>query len=66
MLIRIQAPHFCAGMEISDSGRRVAPIISYMRPWTVGQIYQYCRAKGWEASAIRCEWMNTGNQSKAE
>ena len=45
MLIRITAPHFVAGI---DTDRDVAaPIIAYMRHWSLKRIYAYCRAKGW-------------------
>lgn len=43
MLLRITAPHFCAG--IADA--RYAPILAYMRGWTAGRIRGYCAKKGW-------------------
>jgi hypothetical protein len=45
-LIRIEAPHFVAGVIV---GERAAPVISYMRGWTVTQILGYCERKGWSA-----------------
>ena len=59
-LIRITAPHFVAGIETySESGRydgypnelveihRCAPIIKYMKSWTMGRIKHYCDRKHW-------------------
>lgn len=43
MLVRITAPHFCAG--ICEMG--IAPILAYMRGWTVKQIREYCARKRW-------------------
>jgi len=43
ILIRITAPHFCAGI----TNGRAAPILQYMRGWTVKRIQAYCVAKGW-------------------
>ncbi len=46
--MRIEAPHFVAGVVIED-GRVIdcAPIIKYMRGWTDIQVLEYCRKKGW-------------------
>jgi len=44
MLLRIVAPHFVAGVEL---GHRAAPIIGYMRTWTLRRIQSYCAMKGW-------------------
>ena len=40
MMIRITSPHFCAG--IADG--RSAPILAYMKGWTVRRIKAYCAA----------------------
>jgi hypothetical protein len=45
MLIRITAPHFCAGIDTER--KLVAPIIRYMRDWSLTRIESYCRKKGW-------------------
>ena len=42
--LRIEAPHFVAG---AIKGGLWAPIIGYMRGWTLGRIKAYCLAKGW-------------------
>ena len=59
-LIRITAPHFVAGivtycgpMVTKKSGMRVpshrcAPIVKYMKNWTVADIMRYCKKKGWQ------------------
>lgn len=49
MLIRITAPHFCAGIMKGDA----APILRYMRGWTVKQIRDYCDKKGWHFELLR-------------
>lgn len=49
MLLRITAPHFCAGIDVGPDGR-CAPILHYMRRWPVARIRSYCASKGW-----RCE-----------
>jgi hypothetical protein len=44
VLIRITAPHFCAGIARPGA---CAPILAYMRSWSVPQIEAYCARKGW-------------------
>lgn len=51
-LIRITAPHFAAGV-VMDSSRMVfktAPILKYMKSWSLDRIQKYCKRKEW-----RCE-----------
>lgn len=43
-MLRITAPHFVAGIV---RGGKVAPIISYMKGWTLRQIQEYCAKKKW-------------------
>lgn len=43
-MIRITAPHFCAA--IVDG--RAAPILRFMKGWSVGRIKSYCWHKGWK------------------
>jgi hypothetical protein len=53
MLLRIEAPHFVAGIEIV--GRLVkdsAPIVSYMRGWTTRRVIDYCRRKRWRLQHV--------------
>lgn len=49
MLIRITAPHFCAGVIV---GERAAPIVRYMRFWDIKRIQAYCTQKGWRYQVI--------------
>ena len=44
MMLRISAPHFVAGIV---RGGPCAPILRYMRGWTLKQIKEYCARKGW-------------------
>lgn len=51
-LIRIKAPHFVAGIIphsiFSKRKETVAPIIKYMKKWSVIDIIKYCNKKNWE------------------
>lgn len=50
MLIRITTPWFVAGVEVLPSGKkRAAPIIHYMKDFTVNKIFSYSKKKGWKA-----------------
>lgn len=53
MLIRITAPHFTAGMDTQT--RVCAPIIAYMRMWTIAGIRSYCEKKGWKFEIVKEE-----------
>ena len=54
ILIRITAPHFCAGMLISSKvTRRYAPILHYMKDWSVEEIKKYCTKKNWKCEISR-------------
>jgi hypothetical protein len=53
LIVRITAPHFCAGYDLSTG--RIAPIIAYMRRWSVDRISDYCRRRGWEVEVIVTE-----------
>ncbi len=44
-VVRIIAPHFVAGIV---QGGAVAPIIHYMKGWTLREIRDYCQKKNWE------------------
>lgn len=52
-MIRITAPHFCAG--IADG--RAAPILKYMKGWTVRRIREYCVQRGWSFEQFTSESM---------
>jgi len=49
MMLRIIAPHFVAGIV---RGEAVAPIIKYMKGWTLAQIRAYCQQKGWTVEEL--------------
>lgn len=47
-MVLIEAPHFCAGLYGDGIGLwDCAPIINYMKDWSIGRIKLYCRKKGW-------------------
>lgn len=55
-LFRIEAPHFCAGGEIKD--QRItwaAPIINYMKGWSVYKAHEYCKKKNWQIISFKIE-----------
>jgi len=45
MLVRITSGYFCAGVEPHTDF--CAPIIWYMRDWSIERIIEYCQKKGW-------------------
>jgi hypothetical protein len=52
-LIRIEAPHFVAGATCGGANevvRRAAPIVAYMKGWSLRGVYDYCSRKGWKVS----------------
>lgn len=49
---QIEAPHFVAGFEIEGEKRTFAPIISYMKDWSLFKIISYSCGKGWNVSTI--------------
>lgn len=51
--IRIEAPHFVAGLIVNgDIVRMAAPILHYMRLWNTARVEAYCAAKQWTCEAI--------------
>lgn len=53
MLWRIEAPHFVAGLVVTDAHvSEAAPIIKYMRNWPFGRMLGYCQTKGWKLEKI--------------
>jgi hypothetical protein len=56
LLIRIEAPHFVAGVELEDNKVvRGAPILSYMRGWSRIRVVSYCHSKRWHVHAQEIE-----------
>jgi len=63
-LIRITAPHFVAGIvTYCEDGRydydlkrvpihRTAPIVKYMKGWTISRIKHYCKKRGWKVEEL--------------
>ena len=55
-LLRVDAPHFCAGAIWQKDGETwrctntVAPIIAWMRGKTAGEVGDYLKRKGWAFS----------------
>lgn len=48
-MLRIIAPHFVAGIV---RGGAAAPIIKYMKGWTLAQIKSYCAKKNWKIEVM--------------
>jgi hypothetical protein len=48
-LIRIEAPHFVAGIIPRE---RAAPILAWMLNWSLEAILVYCRRKEWRFQII--------------
>ena len=54
MLLRIEAHHFVAGLEADNRiVTRTAPIVGYMRGWSVRRVIIYCRRKRWRLQHVR-------------
>ena len=52
-LWRIEAPHFVAGTV--TEGRlvvTVAPILHYMEDWSITEMDNYCKKKGWTLTCL--------------
>ena len=52
MMIRIVAPHFVAGVVLTDRVIRTAPIVKYMIGWEPGRVRTYARSKGWQTQIL--------------
>jgi hypothetical protein len=54
-IIRVVAPHFVAGGMIVNEkiNSPIAPIIKYMKGWTVQKAKIYCAGKGWRVEIIK-------------
>jgi hypothetical protein len=49
VLLRLVAPRFVAGVEV---GVRAAPIVSYLRTWTLPAIEAYALRRGWQVEVV--------------
>ena len=60
MFLRIEAPHFVAGIEVIEhccslkrfANNKPAPIISYMKDWGFEKIAEYCKCKNWNLQVL--------------
>lgn len=43
VLYQVTARHFCAGVVLENT----APILRYMRGWSLSKVLDYCQRKGW-------------------
>lgn len=56
LLVSVDAPHFCAGLVITDDVvTEAAPILKYMLGWNTERVRGYIRKKGWKATQRRIE-----------
>jgi len=51
-ILRINAPHFIAGVVLESTVTITAPIVKYMKGWTEEKVYSYCASKGWQIDVI--------------
>jgi hypothetical protein len=52
-LLVIEAPHFCAGVELQGGHViRTAPILAWMMHKTLGQVQWHCRRKRWKITVV--------------
>lgn len=53
MLAAIDAPHFYAGIVLTDDiVTSAAPIVRYMTGWSRSRVRDYLRSKGWKAIIV--------------
>lgn len=47
-MISVNAPHFCAGLELRENKVvNAAPILKYMMGWNEEKVISYCKKKDW-------------------
>lgn len=53
MLVQVTAPHFCAGIVLTD-GRvtTTAPILKWSVGWQRERLSAYFKSKGWRAAVV--------------
>lgn len=60
MLAQIKAPHFTAGIELTDDVVTLAaPIVKYMVGWHRNYVRHYCNQKRWQIAVVNQQ--NTSN-----
>lgn len=53
MLVQIAAPHFVAGIVLTNGiVTAAAPIVKYMHGWRRDKVSDYCRQKRWQVSVV--------------
>jgi hypothetical protein len=52
MIIVVTSPYFCASYDTKLARRPIAPIIRYMRGWSLERIVDYCVRKGWKVEVL--------------
>jgi hypothetical protein len=52
-LLQITSNYFCAGVVVQDGAvTRAAPILKYMRGWTIKRVRTYCKIKDWDCQPV--------------
>ena len=52
-VLRVVAPYFCAGVVLEEGVVvKAAPILGYMRGWSMSKCQNYARRKGWDYDSI--------------
>jgi hypothetical protein len=55
-LVQIDAPHFCAGLEMADNNvSNAAPIIKWMIGKSRYSVRAYCQSRGWRSNVVK-QW----------
>jgi hypothetical protein len=62
MLVRVEAPHFTAGLEFNENGMCVlaAPILRWCISKGEGFLREEFKRKGWKAIIVRRRWCAKG------
>lgn len=54
--IQITGPSFCAGLDFRlGIVERAAPILRYMKGWSIVRVYIFCAERGWKIRTIHPE-----------
>lgn len=53
-LYQITSPYFCAGIDFKGSllVKEAAPIIKYMKGWTLQNVKEYCKKKRFKITSV--------------
>jgi hypothetical protein len=53
-LYSVDAPYLTAGVVAADNGIIVAtaPILNYMRHWSIERVALYCQERGWKCKEV--------------